>query len=541
MPEPTKEKTPLVSDDPFISRMFADIGLVVKDGAIENAPPAPEPATSAAPKTQDTQAIPTLGEHARDLAARAKDKEDAAKTGEEAPKEEEAKKEGEAEDKKELNQPKEKEEAVAPDPKPEPKEEEKTPKVKVERTRPIEDIIESAVKRSMEAAKDSEAKQTPKEDPKVEEKKDPDADYISGLDEDRKYDLEVIRFAAVANPDKYKDAPSKLLAFYKKVDGFIAEKQKEDPKWDGSDDSEYADFLRANNPSLPKSEMRRIEREMIAKDAEARVEQKYQPKFEEADRRVRAQELKPEIDQATEGFRADVMRKMAESTDPALAPVAAVVKTKGFTNDAWKEAEAADKMVAKQVQFFTARAVELGREYLELATGVKPQARFDPALPPTAEPNKVAQKQATLFAFIDRQEQVLTGAPASIKTKDGKTFVTRREYSGMNDQQRARHWTLGHDDVLDMLALVAREQAEMTVKSRLKELEEEGFVRQPKKTEPKKEDKVEEKPVRNVSPKATTTQSPGPGVVDKGSGSKGLMTDAEKNALLSTGEKRWAS
>lgn len=519
MPDPaatTEQKKPLVSDDPFISQLVQDMGYVVKDGTLEAAKPAPE----VGPSTEAPQTFTTLGEHAKDVAAR---KQDANQTPAEKP--------GETGDKKEDPKPDPKPEIKKEDPKPDP-----VPKreIEVQRIKPIEEIVEGAVRRAIEENRPKEEVTPKKEDPKV----DPDAEYISSLDEDRKADLEVLQFGAQKDPAKYGKVVKDQLAYYRKLDAYQEERQKRED-FDPNNTQDLVEFERANRPSLSRVEMRRLERDMVAAEATRTVEAKLKPEIDEATDMVRAQELRPAVEEAAKDFEASVYAKMAEAKDPALAQIVTSVKQKNFTDEAWKGAAADDKIAVDYARSYAAQAVTLGKEYLELATRVKKQAKYDPSLPANAKVNEDAKRQATLFAFIDRQERAVAASPSSLRIRDGKQFVTRQQFAALPPQQREKHWTIGHDDVLESLAIAAKEQAEIGYQQEIARLKEAGYERPTKKQETKKEERKEETPKPIESPKATVTPSPGPGSGAPKPTPPTVFTPEEAKKLWEGGEKRW--
>lgn len=533
MPEPTTtpEKPPaktLPESDPFMARTLQDMGLAMKDGNLEPIAPAPE----APAPTATVQTFTTLGELAKAHADK-KAETDGAKKTEDPPKQEPGKKEEEGAPKEQSKEEPKKEEPKQEEPKVEdpPKK-----KIEVERPRPIEEIVEGAVKRAIEEGRVPKPEDAAKkEDPAP----DPDAEYVNNLDEERRYVIDVIQFAAKDDPKKYGDAPKQWLGYYKKVDDYVQRMQKEDPEWDADKDEKFQSFVEENSPKISTREMRQIERNWAVAEAEKRVEKRYAPKLEEAERRVRAQELKPEIDAAAENYRSMVYDRMATVKDPELAAVATTAKTGGYSKDAWGKAAEQDKLGATFIQHYGNQAVELGREYLELSTGVRDQVQFNPKLAPDHPQNLSAQRQAALFKFIERQETAVARAPVADRLRDGKTFATRREFESMTPQQKERHWTLTHDDVLDSLAITAQMMAESAFKTEIQKLQDAGFERKPKKQETKKEEKPAADPPKVESPKATTTPSPGAGKSAPPVGAQTIMSATELEHMHSTGEKRW--
>ena len=109
----------------------------------------------------------------------------------------------------------------------------------------------------------------------------------------------------------------------------------------------------------------------------------------------------------------------------------------------------------------------------------------------------------------------------------------------MTPQQRSKHWTLTHDDVLDSLAIAARDQAEIAFQQEVQRLKEAGFERTVKKQDAKKEERKEEAPKAVESPKATVTPSPGAGATVVKPTTATVFTEDEVKRSWTGGEKRW--
>lgn len=498
MPEPATIETPPVTpatppavpappivpqQDAFLARVLGDMGIAVKDGKLESAlPPAPEPVVK--DRTGD---FTSMGEHARYK----KEREEA----------------------KALETPPAKTpEPPAADPKtadttPPATVPPAKPKVAVEKARPIEEIVEGVVRRVTQEQKPTEA--TPKiEPPKVE---DPDADFLEGLDEDQREIVDLAKFAAKAMPEKYGNLVKKTTEYLKQVEGKIAEKIKEDPDWNAGSDEDFKEWLQERRP-ITDHERRRLEREQIKSEVRADVEKEFKPKLEESERRSRVQEVKPEVDKAVDSFKATVAQRFIPDDKSPFFHVfkAASEKDPTFAEEAWQAARAIDPLAASVAKNFMDQSVTLGKEYLELVSGVSQQVEFNPKLAVTASQNQKALMQQRLFGFIESQEQIFAKDGGDMRVVNGKAFATRHQLAAMTPAEQARHWTLGHEDVLDMLAVAASSQANAALQSELKRREDEGFVKNGNQQPPKKEEAPPVKEAKKEeSPRATTTPSPG--------------------------------
>lgn len=493
---------------------MADMGLVVKDGKVEKAPePAPKPANG----KDDLPVGTTMGEIARWK----KEREELANTA--APPEQ-----------------KPAEQSAAPAP---PAAQPATPpgpaapvkaKIEVEKGKPIEEIVEGIVKKLTTQPPPAEPKPAAPAQPAAA---DPDAAFIDTLDEAEKEEIDLARYAAKAMPDKYGTMPKRMVEYLKQVHKFVEDKFKEDPDWNSDSDDGYQAFIEDNRPEYHGRDKKILERSQIAEDVESRVTQKFQPKIEEANKIARAQELKPELDQAVDSYRQRVFQSMAPDEK---SPFHAVVTKAGQAG--WEEAAKVDRLAASIAQKHADNAVALGREYLEIASGVKDQVPYKPDLPLNHRQNQDALRQAQLFAYIERQEDVFYQNGGNYRVSpDGKTFVPRREFVKMPEAERSKHWTLTHTMAMDVINDGEAANAMAELESELKRRAEEGFVRQTAAPAPKTETPAPAPaPVAGESPRATVTSAPGTAIPSPAAPGPTILSKSDLERLWTPGAKSWA-
>lgn len=503
----TKPTPPAV--DPWNAMILEDLGKIVKDGAVQDAPAkAAEDAAKAQP-----QSFTTLADVARANAEKAGTKEPTAEEKAAAAKEEEKK----AAEAKAAEEAKKKKEAEAkpgtetPNPATATK-----PKVEVEKRKPIEEVIEGVVNRLM--PKPTEQKTAEK--PAQEKKEDKPAEdpFVAGLADTQKEAYELAQFAAKKNPDKYGKLPEQLIAYYKKAEAEIDRRRTADKDWNPEEDEDFSAWIEENQPAYQEGDKRRLERDMIATQAkdEARkeLETEFRPKIEETERLARAQSLKPEIEKSVQLYKESAINVLAPDDKSPFHAVVKTVTEGKMTPEAWSKAEEVDPLAASIAKTNIDTAGALAEEYMGMIAKTQPQVPYRSDLPADHEQNVHAAKQYAIFTFLDRQEQIFMADPnPALKVKNGRTFVSRRDYSAMPEAERAKHWTIGNDDVLDMLAIEYVGRAKSAYETEMKRLEKMGYTRQVKHLETKKEDKPTEKLASeakpNVSPKTTTSTSPG--------------------------------
>jgi hypothetical protein len=529
----TKTPPPRGTDDKFMAAVLGDMGKIVGENGEIKAAPAEE-----AIHQTIREEFTTMGEHARFAAE--KKESDAAAAAKTDDKKEEKNEEKAAEGAGATTTTKE-EGKTAETKATETKAEEK-PKIKVEKGVPLEKLVEGILAKQQQKAT-AEKATTTEAQPKKEEKttEDPDAAYIECLDRKQKKTIELARFAAKQDPKKFGNMPKRWLEYFKKVDAYVDEKRKEDAEWDPDNDAGYDAFIEDNRPAYDGVDEEDLREQMIEARVEEKVQSKVQPKIDAQAEAQFIQELKPEIDAASESYRGEVPKRFIIDEKSEILPVVKKLQEKGMTEEAWREAKAINPRATKIVKAETDRAAALGRELLELTSGVTKQVPFNPALPMNHEQNLRAVRQQQLYGFIDGQEAYFNQNGGDAKVRGNKTFLPRRQFFALAPSDQEKHWTVSAQDVLEMLAIDTGVRAESAYKAAIKELEEEGYVRKTEQKETKTETKVEPKETKKTekeeSPKASSSPGPGSG---KGAGLNGdvtLMPKEEFDRMWSGGIK----
>ena len=402
------------------------------------------------------------------------------------------------------------------------------PKITVEKAKPLEEIVEGVVRRVTQEKPVSPPTETLPHAKKTEE--DPDAAYIEALGEDQREAIELARYAGKAMPDKYGNMAKRMVDYLKKVDWYIEAKRKEDPDWDPESDEGYSAFIGENQPNYHPGDRKKIERQQILEEVSGDVERKFKPRLDEAERINKVQQLKPEIDKAVDSYEAAIAQRFIPDDKSPFYPVfkAAADKDPTYSEEAWKEAKSVDPLATTIARQYIGQAKMLGREYLELVSGMTSEITYDPKRPPTDPSNQKAMVQQRLFGFIAQQERIFSEQGGDMRTVNGRTFVSRAELTQMPESERRKHWTLGHEDVLDMLAVAAAQQAQAGLTSEIKRLEEAGYVRNGKHEKANKETPASPPAQKKEdSPRAGITPAPGAGNLTPVPSGTQLFTEAD--------------
>lgn len=492
-----------------MAKVMADMGFKVTDGKLEKAPEAPTPT-----RELGMPDFTTMGEHAR-FNAEKKATPPPAETPPAGA----------------VTPPAETPPAPTPPP--------AKAKVEVEKGKPIEEIVEGVIKRLQ---KPSEAPAAPAATaPKAPPSDDPDASYIEALDEDQREEIDLARYAAKAMPDKYGNMAKKTVDYLKKVDDFIAAKQKEDPDWDPQQDESFSAFVQENRPSYQSGDRKKLQRSMIATEVRAEVESEIKPKLERIDRTARIQELKPEVDKAVGSYQQAVAEAFTTDDKSPFHPIISKAIEGGMTDDAWKEAKKVDAMAVNIVRPIMERAVTMGKTVLDLVSGIGQQVPFNPSLSVDHPNNVEALKQAKLFSFIDTQENLFNQNGGNLKVANGRSFLPRRDFYKLSEAEQAKHWTLTPEDILGILRDDAVFQAKSALDAEIKRREEEGYARNGGKSVTKTETAATPPPpAPAASPRATVTASPGAANLPPPASPPVLMPKEYLDKILTPGRKEWA-
>lgn len=491
MPDPVAEQPPVSpggnKESTWFDTILGDIGKVVG-----------EP-----PRTEVVQPM-TLAERSILVDEKVKAPEDPEKK--EEPKPEEGKPETPAKPEEKIDPPaageppKSEEPPTAPPATPEP------PKVQVEKKKPTEELVRETVRKALE-----EAKSTPAEPPAPTTPEPPKQDpYESSLTEAQQEELMIARALAKKNPAKYGQHPEKLLGFYKKTDEYLVkarEGENAEERTFDERDADFQKFLRANKPSIDPVERRRIEREMIVEEAEARAQKKYEQELTEIKQRQKQLEIAPRIEAGVNEFASGLEGIIAQSETSGHL-------LKKILETGVQKAVEDDPVFAPIVANYQARATQLAAEYLSVFGGVK---KYDPQ----------NDDHIWLVDFVRNQGQHFARNGAEARVRGGKEFMPMNEYyeALKKDPTVAdRAWTFETRDILTRLAANAVESMEKKIQEEESKLSKYGYKRE--KTAPTPPPEPPAKPAAapavpkvetpapktddSPSPKAKVSSAPGP-------------------------------
>lgn len=317
------------------------------------------------------------------------------------------------------------------------------------------------------------------------EKPDPDAEYIAGLSDEQREELVEARKAEELFPDKYKGREKKLLQWYKDLDSTARRLSEADPaRTFDENDTEFNKFLKTK-PSIAPTDNKRVQRTIIEQSVRTQVETEHKKKFDDIDRRTRAIELKPHIEKIDKKFRDGLIQSLD-------GEVGELIKTKGI-DEARKEFALEANIYEQTIEESAAAA----REYTEIANSLKP---FDGANPTHKFIMDFVTNQCNVFAQRGGKARV---------DKQGRGFLTREQFAiaAQKDPNVARkHWTFSDEQIVGLLAINGKQEAQNRIKATIEHAERLGFARRPKQdsADPKKE-------IVKPTPEPSAIKPPSPG------------------------------
>lgn len=312
---------------------------------------------------------------------------------------------------------------------------------------------------------------------------DPDADYIAGLPQDVRDEIEAASIAERMLGDKYSGHKKKLVGWLKGVDSEIERLRKDNPERSfGQDDTEYQSRLaelRKSKPVISRQDEREIERRIIRSEVKEEVLQELHPKITEVDRKTKAIELKPKVAATAQKF-AEHITNMISGHSPTLKPI---------MEDAAKLGEKAREHYALEMDIIDERtnvAKELMSEYLMVKNGAS-----------KIDPNNLTQTQSELNQFLVTQgnEFAKTGGKKLIDAQ-GRKFIPNHQMNSivrqvrdgtLSESELSKYWTFNDEMILGMLAVKAVVEIEAGVRYETERSKKYGFERKPRAaTEPAK-------------------------------------------------------
>lgn len=324
-----------------------------------------------------------------------------------------------------------------------------------------------------------------------QEEVDPDEEYMKTLLPEEREIYELARFAD-ENMDEYKGAANECKEYFEKSKNYIDKRLKEDPHADLRNDEDYKTFIARNRPKFTQADAKKVEREMVIKEAEKRAYERTGAENQRLQHELSKMKLEPKVREA---------KAKVRQTVPSLMP-------KEYHEDL--KTEEGLKKIAKENPFeyqimdsVAAQLQSVSDTFIDITSGM---TQYDAS-------NETHKK---LLEWVDEEQNNFINSGQT--HKDGKVFMRRERYHQLSSDKRSEYYTWSDEDLLGLLAARAHERINNDLENHRKSLEQAGYVRQ---GQPVQVQQQQAQPVVNqVPPRATSAPRPG-GVPAQKSKSKG--------------------
>lgn len=349
-------------------------------------------------------------------------------------------------------------------------------------------------------------------------------EYEAKLGEIEQEELRFARYAATKDPN-LKEYPKQLIDYLKKAEAYAEKARKDDPERTLDDeDQEWRKWQRDNRPKVSPVLRRKLEREQVVEEAEAKADQKWRAEIARVEKRQEMLEKRPLIEKITQEFSNgldEILQAQAEGEQSPIAPIAKRAKEVG-----WNKAVEEDPMFAPIVQRVASTANTIANEFLGIVNGT---ISYDAA--------NAHHRWISNFITKQGEDFKINGGEALMRS--GQQFLPRQQYAEIatsNPERAAAYWTWSDGEILQRIAINAKQNALKAIQVEQERLTKAGFERKkpdpPKNDLPPKEKKPTEEPKQSGSPKAPSSSSPGIAQPSKVSGPVGAFAAEEIDSII---------
>lgn len=250
------------------------------------------------------------------------------------------------------------------------------------------------------------------------------------------------------DPSRYKGVTDKYLKSLDEISDYVKTWAKENPgmKFDADDEQHNAFFARVE-PNVDDDDWVDAKASLRARDIAARAIAPMNERMQKMERDRARAELEPFVQHK----QLEAVHQLVEYFDPEVA--AMVRKPEGV-----KELAEKDPITAA---ILTSTAEMLGTLAAEVVR------LHDPTAGAVYSADNAAHRE--IAEFILGQERRISALAPQDKERDGKMFVSRKQFQALAEDQKARYWFLSQDDVINLLAQKYAAQAKNLRDSKLEE------------------------------------------------------------------------
>lgn len=288
-----------------------------------------------------------------------------------------------------------------------------------------------------------------------------DEEYIKGLSEAQREELELARYAESKHPEM-KGKANEVLAYFKKVDEFALKHPDLTPESD-----EFKQFVANNQPKFSNRRALEVSRikDQAVDEAAQKLRKETDDKLAEIRRKTYELETRPKVEKAVKEFEEALTSgqyAVPEGVSDIGNEVAKRIKEVGY-DKALKEYPVEAPLIKQ--------SMAAAQEYLNIMNGL---ATVDFNNPTHSWLADFVEQQGNFFAQNAKPAQ---------KVVDGRTFLPRAQFSELartNPKEATRHWTFTDAQILEMIAV----NGLVAAHSEVQRLEQAGFKRERKSAKP---------------------------------------------------------
>ena len=283
--------------------------------------------------------------------------------------------------------------------------------------------------------------------PKTTERAAPDP--LENLTEDDRNDYEVAKHLASIDP-RFKDAPQIFLSNLKKSEDYAARWEQANPgKVFDPNDDEHDEFFQNISTPWSQSQFQNAAIDLLAEKKAEKIRKEQDGRIRSVEATTARSELKPAVEQRFNSTAMSIAQTLGED-------IAKTLETSGF------EGLGEQDPILGQVLGATLQQLH---PFIEAAVHID-----DPRI--GINPNDPMHKQ---WSMVVQQGEA---AAAGTRDEQGRMFARRADYARMSEAERANHWYLTTDHIIQGAMEYAAEQVQKITEAQKKQLEKLGFTRQ---------------------------------------------------------------
>ena len=324
---------------------------------------------------------------------------------------------------------------------------------------------------------------------------------LDGLSDEEQDYHELLQYAVKSDKAKYQGAMDKFVAFTKERNKLRDRILTDNPNEDLEDNETLTRFTNRSRPTLPRREIREIERMHITSEVEKQVRQKYDAKLEKLDEDSRQSKLEPVIEKQSSEFSAGLLAASQDATtfggDTTIPDIIAAMQKDGVA--AVQESNPLfSEIVSSSIQHHTTAA----KEYVKLVKfGEQGMNAYNDSNP----------IHRWLVDFINDQDAqfLASSTPKKVRTNNGvsQNFATQQAWGQMKPEEQARHWTFSTDERLKIIQANAIITMNRSVNDLRGKLKKEGWSK--KEIDAQLSSQVQKSDNEPSSPKVKQSIAPG--------------------------------